>query len=374
MQRHVITPRPDWRAKVESTGLTYHSHDEGPYWDESACYELTAGEVARLESAARTLHYLCIDAAEAVIKNNWWQRLEVSPAAVPAILDSWERDDFSVYGRFDLAFDGEGAPKLLEYNADTPTALVEAAVTQWFWLQETHPDADQFNSIHERLIAAWQRWGGRELHFSSVKEQAEDEQTVLYLRDTCEQAGVRTRSVFIDDIGWDRRRERFVDLAGDEIAHCFKLYPWEWLWQEEFGPHLATAPTRFLEPAWKMLLSNKGLLPVLWELFPGHPNLLPAYETAAPLGGRYVRKPKLSREGANVAWVERGVVVEETDGGYGGTGSVFQAIAEPREFAGNHPVFGAWIVDHEPAGLGIREDVSRITGNLSRFVPHFFRP
>ena len=373
MQRHHCTPRSHWRAKVEEIGLTYHSHEHGPYWDESACYEFTAIEIDTLEAAAHELHYRCIDAAAAVIENDWWDRLGIPTAAVPAILRSWERDDFSLYGRFDLAFDGSSPPKLLEYNADTPTALVEAAVAQWFWLQDTRPDADQFNSIHERLVEAWRRWRGRTVHFSSVRDNAEDEQTVLYLRDTCEQAGVVTRAVYIDDIGWDPKAARFVDLADHAITHCFKLYPWEWLWHEEFAAHLADDPVQFIEPNWKMLLSNKGLLPVLWELFPDHPNLLPAFDSAAPLGGRYVRKPKLSREGANVAWMEEGVAMEETDGEYGHEGHVFQALASLPIFESNRPICGVWVVDHEPAGLGIREDTRRITGNLSRFVPHYFR-
>ncbi len=371
MKRHVCEPRSDWRAKVESVGLTYHSHEAGPYWDESACYELSAADVHALESAANALHALCIEAAEVVIENAWWARLGIPAIAVTAILNSWERDDFSLYGRFDLAYDGIAPPKMLEYNADTPTALVEASVAQWFWLQETRPDADQFNSIHERLIEAWRRFSGGTIHFSSIKDHPEDEMTVLYLRDTCEQAGVRTKPVFIEDIGWDANAKRFVDLAGDVIERSFKLYPWEWLWHEEFGPHLAGDSVRFIEPAWKMLLSNKGLLPILWELFPDHPNLLPAHETAAPLGDCYIRKPKLSREGANVTWVEGGVTMEESGGDYGEEGFVFQAVANMPEFDGNRPVFGVWMVDHEAAGLGIREDTRRITGNLSRFVPHF---
>lgn len=407
MQRHRCEPRPAWRGKVEDVGLTYHSHECGPYWDESACYEFTGAEVDELEAAAHALHYLCIEAAEAVIQRGWWDRLGIPRAAVPAILRSWERDDFSLYGRFDLAFGAGGAPKLLEYNADTPTALVEAAVAQWFWLQETRPGADQFNSIHERLIAGWARWSkaapeqgagskeqgpihtaphrspcslapapcsaSRVVHFSSVKDNPEDEQTVLYLRDTCEQAGVATRAVYIEDIGWDATQRRFVDLDGVVITHGFKLYPWEWLWHEEFGVHLASDPVQFIEPTWKMLLSNKGLLPILWELFPAHPNLLPAYESAATLGSSYVRKPKLSREGANVAWIEGGVAIEETTGDYGEEGHVYQAPASLPEFDGNRAICGVWVVDHEPAGLGIREDTRRITGNLSRFVPHFFR-
>jgi len=373
MQRHVCQPRTDWPERVAAVGLTYHSHDDGPYWDESACYELTRAEVETLEHAANTLHRLCLQAAEAVIENEWWDRLAIPPQAVPAILRSWERDDFSLYGRFDLAFAPDGEPKLLEYNADTPTALVEASVAQWFWLQDVAPDADQFNSIHERLIEAWRRFAGSTIHFSSIKEFPEDEQTVLYLRDTCEQAGVRTRGVYVEDIGWDEKQHCFVDLDLEPLVRCFKLYPWEWMWHEEFAPQLATEATQFIEPTWKMLLSNKGLLPVLWELFPNHPNLLPAYEDASPLGDSYVRKPRLSREGSNIAWVERGTVVEETGGDYGDEGHVYQALASMPDFDGRRPIFGVWIVDHEAAGLGIREDTRRITGNLSRFVPHFFR-
>ena len=373
MKRHVRQPRPDWREKVERIGLTYHSHEHGPYWDESAAYEFTSEEITRLESAANRLHYLCIDAAEAVVNNNWWSRLGIVEAAIPSILKSWERDDFSLYGRFDLSYDGITPPKLLEYNADTPTALVEAAVAQWFWLEEAQPGADQFNSIHERLIEAWKRWAGKTVHFSNVKENAEDLMTVLYLRDTCEQAGVKTKSVFVEDIGWDKTRKQFIDLNCEAIEHCFKLYPWEWLWREDFSVHLQVNSIQFIEPTWKMLLSNKGLLPILWELFPDHPNLLPAYESSEPLGQSYIRKPKLSREGCNVSWIESGVAIEENSGFYGEEGFIYQAPANLPDFDGNHPIFGVWVIDHEAAGLGIREDTRRITGNLSRFVPHFFK-
>jgi glutathionylspermidine synthase len=373
MRRLHQIPRSDWQTKVEQVGLTYHSHEDGPYWDESVCYELSTGEVNALERAANSLHGLCIEAAGAVIERGWWARMGIAEGAIPGIVRSWEQDDFSLYGRFDLGYDGDGAPKLLEYNADTPTALVEAAVAQWFWLQDTHPEADQFNSIHERLIEAWRRWKGKTVHFSSIKDHPEDEQTVLYLRDTCHQAGVETRPVYIEDLGWDAKQKRFVDLDLRPVELCFKLYPWEWLWQEEFGAYLAAAKVQFIEPTWKMLLSNKGILPVLWELFPGHPNLLPAFDDAAPLSGDYIRKPRLSREGSNVSWVEREVLVEETGGDYGGEGWVYQAPASLPDFDGHRPVFGVWVVDHEAAGLGIREDRRRITSNLSRFVPHYFR-
>ena len=374
MQRQSCCPRPNWKQKVEEIGLTFHSHEHGPYWDESVYYEFTPREVDELEAAANTLHQLCIDAAEAVIKNNWWARLGIPEAARQTILQSWTEDEFSLYGRFDFAYDGQNPPRLLEYNADTPTALIEASVAQWFWLQDSFQGADQFNSIHERLIAAWKKLAPGLIHFSSIKQFPEDEQTVLYLRDTCHQAGFQTKPVCIEDIGWDSERKCFVDLDNEKITTCFKLYPWEWMWRDDFGRYLPQHTVQFIEPAWKMLLSNKGLLPILWELFPAHPNLLPCFDSPDPLNGTFVKKPKLSREGCNVTLVENGRTVQETGGDYGEEGFVYQAIAPVSAFNGNHPVLGVWIIAHEAVGLGIREDASRITGNLSRFVPHMFQP
>ncbi len=372
MQRHSITPRPDWKQKVEELGLTYHSHETGPYWDESVYYQFSSREIDELEAAANTLHELSLHAVEAVIKNNWWDRLCIPPSAIPVIQQSWEREDFSLYGRFDVAYDGQHPPKLLEYNADTPTALVEAAVAQWFWLQERFKDSDQFNSIHEQLLASWKTMPSQPVHFSSLLNHPEDEQTVLYLQDTCHQAGLETRNVAVEEIGWHEARRCFVDLEEQKINACFKLYPWEWMWHEEFSQYLSLEPVQWIEPPWKMLLSNKGILPILWELFSGHPNLLPAFESPEPLQGSFVRKPLLSREGANVQWVVEGAVVESTAGDYGEEGYIYQEIAPANAFSGNYPVLGLWIINHQSAGLGIREDTRRITSNISRFVPHLF--
>jgi len=164
------------------------------------------------------------------------------------------------------------------------------------------------------------------------------------------------------------------------VLNYFKLYPWEWMWHESFAFSLKLELCNFIEPMWKMPLSNKGLLAVLWRLFPDHPNLLPAFFTLEELTAcpqaraeaGYVRKPKLSREGANVSLIRRGAAPQVTEGDYGGEGFVFQALAPACEFDGNHPVMGVWIVNHEACGLGIREDTSLITGNFSRFVPHLF--
>ena len=381
MNRIAVSPRHDWQAKAEEVGLTYHTPNGQKYWDESAYYQLNADEVEVLEKAANDLHEMCIRAAQEVIDQDMFTLLGIPSDAIPFIKNSWERDDFSIYGRFDLAYDGKSPPKMLEYNADTPTALVEAAVAQWYWLQDFNRNADQFNSIHEKLVAAWKKFGAKDaIHFGGIKDSLEDAQTVLYLEDTCHQAGLPVSQLFIEDIGYDRIKKQFVDLDNQPVTNYFKLYPWEWMWRETFAFSLKMEMCNFIEPMWKMPLSNKGLLPVLWKLFPNHPNLLPAFFTLEELMAcpqaraieGYVKKPKLSREGANVSLIVGGQTTQATGGDYGEEGYVFQALAPASEFDGNHPVMGVWIVNHEACGLGIREDASLITGNLSRFVPHLF--
>jgi glutathionylspermidine synthase len=383
MNRIAISPRHDWQAKVEKLGLTYHTPNGQKYWDESAYYQLSASEVDILEKAGNDLHKMCLQAAQEVIDEDLFGLLGIPSDAVPYIKNSWERDDFSIYGRFDFAFGGKSPPKLLEYNADTPTGLVEAAVAQWYWLQDFNRHSDQFNSIHEKLVAAWKQFGGKtpgKIYFGGIKDCLEDGQTVLYLEDTCHQAGLAVSQIFIEDLGYDKDKQQFVDLENQRVPNYFKLYPWEWMWHEAFAFSLKLEVCNFIEPMWKMLLSNKGLLPVLWRLFPDHPNLLPAFFTVEELAAcpqtlvcaGYVKKPKLSREGANVSLVLRGAATQVTDGDYGEEGFVFQALAPACEFDGNHPVMGVWIVNHEACGLGIREDTSLITGNFSRFVPHLF--
>ena len=384
MRREPSPPRPDWAARVERVGLAHHTAADGtPYWDESACYVFAPAQVDELEAATAELHRLCVAAARHVIEEGRWAELAIPPAAVPLVERSWREQARTLYGRFDLAYDGRTPPRLLEYNADTPTALVEAAVAQWYWLQDVHPGGDQFNSLHERLVAAW---GGvvpappaldagalpaRPLvHFASA-DDPEDVATVVYLRDTAEQAGLRTAQLLMEELGWDAGRGRFVDLDERPIDAAFKLYPWEWMAAEAFAPHLVEAAphTRWVEPAWKMVLSNKGILAVLWELFPDHPNLLPAYFDEWRLEA-YARKPLLSREGANVTLVMFGEEVAASGGDYGAEGYVYQALAPLPRFDGRVPVLGSWVVAGEPAGVGVREADGLITTNTSRFVPH----
>ena len=375
MQRLVSAPRPDWQRRVESQGMFYHTPDGQPYWDESVCYFFTVAEIEQVEQATYALNAMYLQAVEHVITNRLFAPFDIPAPFHSYLLQSWETDARTLYGRFDLAYNGEGPPKLLEYNADTPTALLEAAVVQWFWLKDLHPEADQFNSIHERLIEAWsviRAEMGQRVAFTSLADNLEDYMTVTYLRDTAVQAGLDTAYLTVEDIGWAATRRVFVDRDERALATIFKLYPWEWMLRDEFGVHLLQARARWLEPPWKMLLSNKAMLAMLWDLFPDSPYLLRA--AREPLGQTYVRKPIWGREGSNVAIVIDGAVVAEAEGPYGNEPGVYQELASLPVFDGNLPVVGSWMVNGYACGLGIREDRGPITHNTSRFVPHFFGP
>jgi glutathionylspermidine synthase len=386
VRRVRIEPRPDWRAIVAAQGLVYCEtlHPDGtvrPYWEDGAHYAFSPEEIAELERASAELFAMCVEAGDHIIERGLWPALAIPEHAVERIVETWHSEPPSVIGRFDLRYDGRSPPKLLEFNADTPTALVESAVVQWHWLEERFPAADQWNEVHDRLLHAWRRQVpvGALVHFAhtSAERSGEDMMNTVYLRDTAAQAGLETEALAIERIGWHPLLG-FVDERERHIERVFKLYPWEWMLEERFAGHcldwMGSGPTstEWIEPIYKMLWSNKGLLAVLWELFPGHPNLLPSYLDSPRDLTAHVRKPLLSREGENISiFAPHEGVILETGGGYGAEGFVYQAYAPvPALDGANHPVLGVWMVDGEPAGLGVRESDGPITDNLSRFVPH----
>ncbi len=376
MRRMSAPERPGWRQTFEELGFSFHSM-EGGYWSEGICYQFDAAQIDLLEEASEELHSMCLQAVAHVVERDLFARIGLGDQAAALARSSWEQQELSLYGRFDLVYDGHGDPKLLEYNADTPTALYEASIAQWVWLEELYPDCDQFNSIHEKLLDAFATLRQHKplavpLHFTCVKEHEEDRVTVDYLRDVAMQTGIDTRFVHIEDIGYNAEAARFVDLDDLPIQWLFKLYPWEWLLEDAFAPYLRPENITLLEPAWKMILSTKGILPILWELFPGHKNLLPSFFEPAPLGNRYVKKPMFAREGANVELIDGGARIAATEGSYGREGFIYQALQPLPEFSGRYPVIGSWIVNGLAAGIGLREDDSPITKNTSCFVPHYF--
>ena len=384
MERCLITPRPDWKEQAERLGFHFHTIDGETYWDESAYYRVKMSQVDDdLEPATLAVHDMALELVNEVVDSEaLLRRLSIPAEYWGWIRDSWKRRDPHLYGRMDFAYDGTGPAKLFELNYDTPTSLYEAGYFQWEWLDQQRaagvlPEGvDQFNSIQERLLealATLAREGliHRDMHFSSVRESEEDRATVRYLQDCAHQVGINTAYVAIEDIGISREGW-FTDTSDNVIRTLFKLYPLEDMMLDRFGPELVHNRMQLIEPAWKAVLSNKGILPLLWERHEGHPNLLPAFfvepDASTPTG--MVRKPLHSREGANIEIVTADGEKIASHGPYADGPAILQAYHPLSCFEGNYPLVGSWVVADQPAGIGIREDATLITQNTSRFLPH----
>jgi glutathionylspermidine synthase len=383
MQRIAIPERPDWRASADRLGFRFHTIDGEPYWDERAYYAFTLAEIERdIEAPTGELHEMAMDlVAEVVRDEELLRRLAIPQTYWDWIANSWHQASPHLYGRMDFAYDGSGPAKLYELNYDTPTSLYEAAFFQWLWLEEQKargvlpPHADQYNLIQETLIEAFGTIAKRlprPLYFSAVRDSAEDQGTIAYLADCAEQAGLATRRIAIEDIGLSEDG-RYTDTDDAVIGALFKLYPLEFMFGEEFGAALPASHTVLIEPPWKAILSNKGVLPLLWERHHDHPNLLPAFFDAKPqdpLPAGWVRKPLFSREGANIELRKADGETLRSDGPYTDAPYIRQAFHPLPRFEGGYPLIGSWVVADRACGIGMREDASLITRDTSRFVPH----
>ncbi|MFD2739993.1 glutathionylspermidine synthase family protein [Sulfitobacter aestuarii] len=407
MQKVSLPERPGWRDEAEELGFTFADMHGEPYWDESSAYQFSLRQVEEdIEDPATELHGMCREAVAAILaEESLMARMGIPEQHWDLVSESWQGEHPEIYGRFDLAYDGKSPAKLLEYNADTPTSLYESASFQWGWLEGQiaagvlRAQDDQFNGIHEALIERFRDlfMPDSDLHFAAAAGNVEDYATVEAMGWAAREAGLGAHYTDLDQIALSTEGQ-FLDSEDRVIATLFKLYPWEDLLRDEYADHVRNADCLMLEPAWKALLSNKALLPVLWQMFEGHPNLLPAFfeaDVGAALAGSgsvadpvaeafgraeavlargHVSKPLFSREGAAISIVENGETSESTAvGEYGGYPQILQAYAPLPEFDGFRPVIGAWVVGESCVGMGIREDRSRITQDLSRFKPHFIR-
>ena len=364
MERIKIAPRPGYMGELEKIGFVFHKE----YWLENAEYRFSAKEVEELEQAINNCYQMYCNVAEACLYDEEkLDKLCIPKEMRPFIRQSWEDDDLSLYGRFDFAY-VDGVPKLLEFNADTPTTLIESALVQWQWKEAVFPEADQFNSLHEALIQSWKDihdvYKCDIYHFASLTDCPEDYSTMAYIMSTAYDAGLRTAELDLRDIAIG---ECLMMPDGEPINCLFKLYPWETMFKENMGG--CVTDMCWIEPLWKCLMSNKALLPFLYEMYPDSPYVLPAYFEADKLKS-YCKKPIFSREGCNVELIRIGFCLERTSGEYGEEGYVYQELADLQDYGGKYPILGGWVIGGEACGLGIREQSGRITVDASNFVPH----
>jgi glutathionylspermidine synthase len=401
---HVLEQRPNMDERHKEIGFSFADID-GKYWDETLAVEFSQNEIDTLEQAAQECHEMALSATKELVESGNDQHLidiGIPQNMIPLIRQSWERKEPSFYGRFDFALNFENGnlvPKCYEYNADTPTSLFEASIVQWQWLQDMGMP-DQFNFIHERLVEHFSELvankkirlsPGADFYLTS-EDCKEDLGTIRYLQDVLHEVGLSTNLIEVSQIALADNGWSFLDARNENdvkpIEAIFKLYPWERFALGEFFKAVPTSQTKWTEPAWKLVMSSKGLLAKMYQMFPESPWLIP---TRLASGGEvaslsntamrlplqdhehdnFVVKPCLSREGSGVHVFKGEQVIKAKDCEFNSAQHVIQDYVPSHKIEEGTIMAGVWVVGDVACGLGIRLD-GEITGDLARFLPHFF--
>lgn len=395
--------RPNFERCLEEIGMNYWNLPSGPeklpYWNEKAMYVFSETEIDKQQEATQDLHNMCIEMVGEIVKSgDYPEYFKLTNLEKSLIEHSWNKGEKSLYGRFDLVQCENGEIKMLEYNGDTPVSILECAVAQWHKIEslKTLPDGSpfpkefktQYNLLDETLIEYWQKNHSHNstIHFAaSGGFRHEDFGNLVYIMDTALRAGIPVKEIQMEEIGLETfvdGSKRFVDLQNLPINTCFKLYPWEWMTGEKFGAEVQNTNTKWLEPAWKMLLSNKAMLVKLWEMFPNHSNLLPSY-AHQPQNGSYAKKAIHGREGSNIhltSYSDGITLIDELGVGshrvpeYDHWGYMWQEWLNIPCHDGYYPIIGSWVIGDKACGMSIREDKNYVTGMDAFFASHFFIP
>ncbi|XGQ69527.1 glutathionylspermidine synthase family protein [Campylobacter hepaticus] len=375
---------------LESIGFSWHTDEDGSDYIGNKLVCVTNEEANAYYEAVNELYDMFISAAQNVIDNNRFDELGIPFNLINAIKMSWENEvHWHLYGRFDLAGGLDGRPiKLIEFNADTPTALFESAILQWAILKQNGMDESaQFNNIYEGLMDNFKRlitldesiesfrdhYQGWKILFSSVAGSKEEEITTKLLSHIAKESGFETDFSFVDEVEFS---EEGILKDGENYEYWFKLIPWEDIAIEE--GELAMLLTQImrnqraiiLNPAYTLLFQSKGILKILWELFPNHPLLLETKDK--PLEGKnYVKKPVFGREGANISIIKEGQILHENVGPYANNKVIYQEYVEFNSHENEYYQAGVFFA-YEACGLGFRKG-GLILDNYSKFVGHIIK-
>ncbi|EQB3612345.1 glutathionylspermidine synthase family protein [Campylobacter upsaliensis] len=375
---------------LESIGFSWHTDEDGSDYLDNRFICVSKNEANAYYEAANELYDMFIAAAQNVIDNDRFDELGIPFNLIDAIKMSWENEvHWHLYGRFDFAGGLDGKPiKLIEFNADTPTSLFESAILQWAMLKQNNLDEHlQFNSIYESLMDNFKRlitldesveefeehYRGWKILFSSVAGNKEEELTTKLLAHIAKDAGFECDFSYVDEVEFG---EEGIFKNGVNYEYWFKLIPWEEIAIEEgeltmlLTQIMRNQKAIILNPAYTLLFQSKGILKILWELYPNHPLLLESsYE---PLQGKdFVRKPMFGREGANISIVKDDVKLQENIGPYGNNKMIYQQYYELNSNENEYYQAGVFFA-YEGCGLGFRKG-GLIIDNASKFVGHIIK-
>ena len=376
---------------LESIGFSWHTDKDGSDYLSENLVCVSSKEANAYYEAVNELYDMFVAAAQNVIDNNRFDELDIPFNLIEAIKMSWENEvHWHLYGRFDLAGGLDNKPiKLIEFNADTPTALFETAILQWAILKQNGRDeSSQFNSLYESLMDNFKRlitlnesvedfekyYKGWKILFSSIAGNEEEKITTKLLEHIAREAGFETNFAYIDEVEFSPEG---IFKDGVNYEYLFKLIPWESIAIEEgelamlISQIMQNQKAIILNPAYTLLFQSKGIMKILNELYPNHPLLLKTSDK--PLEGlKCVKKPMFGREGANIEIIEaNGQTSFQTSGDYQNNKFVYQEFVEFNTHEDELYQAGVFFA-YEGCALGFRKG-GLVLDNLSKFVAHIIK-
>lgn len=395
--------RTDWlnpqhpaeAAFVQTLGgqrLSTRARDENRY----LCISETAAK--ELKRATNELHALFMHATDHVLQDDTLlARFNLPRALWPRLHRSWDnRKNQMITGRFDFCMGPEGV-KLYEYNCDSASCHMETGLVQGAWARHAgcREGRDAGEQLTERLITAWKTSQVDGLLHILQDIDAEETYHALYMREAMHRAGLRTRVMRgLSGLHWTEDGD-IVDSEGDPIRWVWKTWAWETALDQlraecdeddlrlpgsgrgaHERPRLVDVLLRpdvlVFEPLWTLIPSNKAILPILWELFPGHPYLLESHylpnDRLKATG--YVSKPIAGRCGLNISLFDRDAhLVTETGGRFEHQNLIYQQLCRLPVVEGDHVQLCTFSVDGTYAGACVRVDESAVITTHSDVIP-----
>jgi glutathionylspermidine synthase len=311
----------------------------------------------------------------------------------------------TMIGRFDFAHTPEGL-KMLEFNADTPTSIVEAffvnqKACEFFYVQ--NPNAKMEKDIKQAfttMVNEYKRRGYKtdRIVFSSLGWHDEDKGTTIFLMN---HSGLQASYVPLEDLRvYEDRLCYLTDGNLEPIDVLYRLHAIEKLAIENdedgypTGSHvldlIAREKLAIINPPSAFIAQTKALQVLIWNLhqegvfFTDFEHtiiakyMLPTYMENNFRDMPFVTKPIFGREGGAVTLFNSNgqITDEDKDDDYWEQPMVYQRLADMEKITVNtikglyngHILWGSFLIGGKPSAICARVG-GKITDNLSFFLP-----
>jgi glutathionylspermidine synthase len=350
---------------------------------------LSEDQVVAYQEASEECLDLISRATKHVIEQSKYAELGFNSRVAKLVEYSWNhKGHLHFLGRLDFAGGLEGGGiKLLEYNGDTCSMMPESSALQFEQkMASGFAGNGQFNHIYQDIVKRFTELldANPDKHPSlllSHMGHPEDRLNIDFLYAAANDAGFEVVDISaIEQVVFSPDDGIFLEKDSGYVKYDFwyKMLPWEYTVNQE--PELYDLLEQIImndlaivvNPPYSMIYQSKGLLKLLYDLYPDSPYLLPTYSNPVRLRGRaFVEKPYFGLEGENIRIFDRNnEELESNTGDFGHNPMVYQEYV-PLNKDSNENIYQAGVFHASTTnGLSFRRIDGLIIDEDAEFVGH----